>query len=114
MPSTPIIFYGPAGLQSQILAAYFKNLGYAFQRVNSQGALLSCVFEEPNSVVIIAFPDSPRALISLARQVASGGSGAYPHIFILHEGERFDTELEAVTLITGRFKLEQLARQIRP
>ncbi len=109
-----VIYYGPRDLQREVLAAYFYKLDFPFQTVETAAALAGAVRRAARTVAIIAVPDSPSALIHLARSLVTDPSDAYPHVFILTPGEAFDAQVEAITVISGALKLSQLAKHLHP
>ena len=108
-----IIYCGTPGLQAQVLATYLGKLGHAVSSVENAHELLSSVRAAPPAFVILALEETPPALVRLARHLLPDPASAFPHIFILYEGEPFDTQLEAITLITGAARLQRLIDQIR-
>ncbi len=112
MSSPTIIYYGVAGLPADILDAYFHRLGLDFQRVQGKQELLNVVRAQSRPVIVLALNEPPANLIELARKLIPDPSSAFPHIFILYEGEPFDAQLEPITVLTGQSKLSKLADQI--
>ncbi len=107
-----IIYYGAADLQAQVLATYLAKLGYGFQPLESKQQLLTVARTAPESVIVVALPGPPPVLMRFARELVSDPSSAFPHIFILYEGEPFDTQLEAITLIAGPARLQRLVEHL--
>ena len=112
MSQSTIIYYGDSGLCADILDAYFCNLHLRFEHAEKARDLLTCVQRAPQPVVVLSLNEPPSSLMQLARELISDPSNAFPHIFILYDGEPFDAQLEAVTVITGASKLSRLAAYI--
>ncbi len=112
MPSPTVIYYGPAGLAADALDAFFCKLRLRFERVQTQRDLLTAVRRAPRPVVVLALSESPDVLMRLARQIIPDPSSAFPHVFILYDGEPFDAQLEAVTVLTGTAKLSRLTEHV--
>ncbi len=108
-----IIYCGTPGLQAQVLATYLGKLGHSVVTVENAHELLSRVYNAPPAFVILALDEPSPALVRLSRRLLPDPASAFPHIFILYEGEPFDTQLEAITLITGAARLQRLIDHIR-
>ncbi len=109
-----IIYYGEAGLQADVLAAYLAKLGFCFMRVSSVSSLVDAVRAQGSPLVVLALNSSPPVLISIARQVVEDVWDAFPHVFILYPGSPFDAQLESVTVIAGARRFAHLEKQLRP
>ncbi len=107
-----IIYYGSPGLQAQALEAYLSKLGYRVDTARNISEVLAFVRVKPQSLVILGLDCPPAVLLGLSREIITDPSSAFPHVFILYSREPFDTDLEAVTLITGRMKLKRLVDYI--
>ncbi len=107
-----IIYYGAADLQAQVLATYLAKLGYGFQQLESKQQLLTIVRAATEAVIVLALAETPPVLMRFARELVPDPSSAFPHIFILYEGAPFDTQLEAITLITGPARLQRLVEHL--
>ncbi len=112
MPLPTIIYYGVSGLPADVLDAYFCKLHLPFEQAQTMRDLLTIVRLVPRPVVVLNLPEPPDVLIRLARQLIADPSEAFPHIFILYEGEPFDAQLEAITVIAGKSKMPRLAGHV--
>jgi hypothetical protein len=113
MSAPTIIYYGVGGLPADALRTYLKNLGLRVECAHSTRNLLAVVRAVPRPVVILALDASPAVVTRLARQLVVEPSSAFPHVFILYDGETFDAELEAITVITGPGRLSRLVDHIQ-
>ncbi len=112
MNVSQLVYYGPAGLQSDTVVAYFAKLGFRVRAPHTMAETLDLVRAEPNALLVLDMDASPPTLIQLCRTIVQDPDSGFPHIFILHNGKPFDTTMEAVTLITGRDKLRSLASHV--
>ncbi len=106
-----LIYFGDPGLRADVLNAYFCKLGLPFECAQTVRDLFTLVRQVACPIVILALPisESPDARLQLARQLVTDPSEAFPHVFILSEGEPFDAQLEAITVLAGSGKLPRLA-----
>ncbi len=107
-----IIYHGAPGLQAQTLIAYFSKLGYSVLTAHTTPEIQALVGCEWHPVVVLDLKAPSSTLIRLSREIIQDPSSAFPHIFILYDGKPFDTQLEAVTLLTGREKLKRLVNYV--
>ncbi len=107
-----IIYYGKIDLRAQILSAYFVKLNYGVHIAHNLPDLFSTAKETPNPIVVIADDEPVPTLIRLASAVIPDLRRSTPPVFIVYDGEPFDANLPAVTVITGPGKIHALTRHI--
>ncbi len=108
-----VIYYGESALQGQVLAAYFARLGFTVHTAEDTQHLLTLTRQVDRPLVILSLSEAPSFLTYLARVLIQDVSSAFPHVYILDEGESFDAHFEGVTVITGPSRLSQLAGHLR-
>ncbi len=113
MPLPTIIYYGESGLQGQVISTYFVHLGFTVRTAQDTHKLLTLVRRVHHPLVILSLNETPSFLMYLARLLIQDGTGAFPHVYILFEGDPFDAQLEGVTVTAGASRLSRLAEHLR-
>ncbi len=117
MALCPIIYFGPPGLECDVLKSYLNRSGYPVFTVSRGEALESTLHDHPDAIAVISASGPPRELSNFAHRLLEGRaaqrSGAPARaVLILYDGPRFDPGAEGAYVITQPQRISQAVQRV--
>ncbi len=112
MTQATIVYYGPIGLEAQVLERYVTALGHPMQRVPDWKGLLHVLREHPESIPVVATEQPLESVDGMLREINAGRVHSQVPIYLLCDFDECEPMIEGVRIIGRHFRLKRLLHEL--